>query len=98
MFAEAYPDGVTNANLGKAIAQHARDMTRNDAPFNDYLSAENASLPANALRGMERFSALGCTTSHSQRSITTMAVLQAWILNSSLQGLPHMDIFKATTL
>ncbi len=65
LFAQAYPDGVTTANLGNAIAQHAKDMTRTDSPFNDYLTTGANVLSENALRGQERFNALGCVSCHN---------------------------------
>lgn len=65
MFAQAYPDGVTTANLGNAISQHTKDMTRTDSPFNDYLNDESKVLPTQAMRGKERFNALGCVSCHN---------------------------------
>lgn len=64
MFAEAYPDGVTAANLGNALAQHTKDMTRTDSPFNAYLNDERP-LSEQALRGKDRFNALGCVSCHN---------------------------------
>jgi cytochrome c peroxidase len=65
MFAEVYPDGVTAANIGNALAQHTKDMTRTDSPFNDYLTDANNALPPQAMRGKERFNALGCVACHN---------------------------------
>lgn len=64
-FAEVYPDGVTAANLGNAIAQHSKDMTRTDSPFNAYLNDATHSLDEQAQRGLDRFNALGCTSCHN---------------------------------
>lgn len=65
MFAEVYPDGVTAANLGNALSQHTKDMTRTDSPFNDYLTDANNALQPQAMRGKERFNALGCVACHN---------------------------------
>lgn len=65
LFAQAYPDGVTVANLGNALAQHTKDMTRTDSAFNDFLNGETKALPAQALRGKARFKALGCVACHN---------------------------------
>lgn len=65
MFAKVYPDGVTEANLGNAIAQHTKDMTRTDSPFNNWLSGDSGAMSAQALQGRERFNALGCVSCHN---------------------------------
>ncbi|MGJ8689771.1 MAG: cytochrome-c peroxidase [Gammaproteobacteria bacterium] len=65
MFEEVYADGVTVANLGNALSQHTKDMTRTDSPFNDYLNDESKSLSEQALRGKERFDAVGCVACHN---------------------------------
>ncbi|MEX0964114.1 MAG: cytochrome c peroxidase [Pseudohongiellaceae bacterium] len=64
-FEEAYPDGVTAANLGNAIAQHSKDMTRTDSPFNAYLTDSANALSDQAQRGWNRFNELGCVSCHN---------------------------------
>lgn len=64
-FDAIYPDGVTEANLGNAIAQHARDMTRDDSRFNQHLSSGEATLSEQELRGWERFNDVGCASCHN---------------------------------
>jgi len=64
-FASIYSDGLTAANLGNAIAQHSRDMTRSDSRFNEYLSSAAATLSEQELRGWERFKAVGCASCHN---------------------------------
>ena len=65
MFEEVYPDGVTAANLGNALSQHTKDMTRTDSAFNDYLNDESKALPEQVIRGKARFNALGCVACHN---------------------------------
>tara|TARA_R110002167_G_scaffold58704_1_gene166111 strand:+ start:31800 stop:33098 length:1299 start_codon:yes stop_codon:yes gene_type:complete len=65
LFEEAYTDGVTAANLGNALSQHTKDMTRSDSAFNDFLNDENKALPEQAIRGKARFNALGCVACHN---------------------------------
>lgn len=64
-FTAIYPDGVTEANLGNAIAQHARDMTRDDSRFNQHLSTGAATLSEQELRGWQRFKDVGCASCHN---------------------------------
>ncbi|MBL4581703.1 MAG: c-type cytochrome [Gammaproteobacteria bacterium] len=64
-FASIYPDGLTAANLGNAIAQHSRDMTRSDSRFNEHLSTGAVTLSEQELRGWERFNDVGCASCHN---------------------------------
>lgn len=64
-FAAIYPDGLTAANLGNAIAQHSRDMTRSDSRFNEHLSSGAATLSDQELRGWQRFTEVGCASCHN---------------------------------
>ncbi len=65
LFEQAYSDGVTVANLANALSQHTKDMTRTDSPFNDYLTDSNNQLSEQAMRGKERFNAVGCVSCHN---------------------------------
>lgn len=64
-FTAIYPEGLTAANLGNAIAQHTRDMTSSDSRFNEYLSTEVATLSEQELRGWQRFNDVGCASCHN---------------------------------
>ncbi len=64
-FEAIYPDGVTAANLGDAISQHVKDMTRTDSRFNAYLQGDSTALNAQEQRGLERFNAVGCSSCHN---------------------------------
>jgi cytochrome c peroxidase len=64
-FAALYPDGVTAANLGNAIAEQSRAMTRSDSRFNQYLSSGVATLSEQELNGWRRFNDLGCASCHN---------------------------------
>jgi cytochrome c peroxidase len=64
-FDAIYPDGVTAANLGNAIAQHSRGMTQDDSRFNQHLSTGSATLSEQELRGWQRFNDVGCASCHN---------------------------------
>lgn len=64
-FNAIYPDGVTAANIGNAIAEHSRSMVRDDSRFNAYLQGDQSALSAQELRGWERFQAVGCASCHN---------------------------------
>lgn len=68
-FALVYPEGITAANLGDALAQHTRNMTLTDSPFNLHLSGQAEMLSEQARRGWQRFEALGCTSCHNGISL-----------------------------
>ncbi|MDX1490776.1 MAG: cytochrome c peroxidase [Pseudohongiellaceae bacterium] len=91
-FNAAYPDGLTERNLGNAIAQHSKDMTRTDSPFNDYLNGDTSALSTQEIRGKQRFDQLGCTSCHnginlggnSYQAIAAKAVLAKMDLSEDL--------------
>jgi len=64
-FAAIYPDGLTAANLGNAIGQHTRDMTRTDSRFNQHLTSGATTLSEGELRGWQRFNEVGCVSCHN---------------------------------
>lgn len=64
-FDALYPDGVSAANIGNAIAQHTKDMTRTDSRFNAFLGGDSAALSDQEKRGWERFQAVGCASCHN---------------------------------
>ncbi|MCW8194595.1 c-type cytochrome [Proteobacteria bacterium 005FR1] len=64
-FALVYPDGITAANLGDALAQHTKNMTLTDSAFNLHLSDHTNALGEQAMRGWRRFEALGCSSCHN---------------------------------
>jgi cytochrome c peroxidase len=64
-FNAIYPDGVTAANLGNALAQHSRDMTQDDSRFNQHLTTGAATLSEQELRGWQRFNDVGCASCHN---------------------------------
>ena len=64
-FAAIYPDGVTAANIGNAIAQQTRNMIRSDSRFNEFLNGDAAALTEQEQRGWERFQAVGCASCHN---------------------------------
>lgn len=64
-FADIYPDGVTAANLGDALSQHVKAMTRTDSRFNAYLNGDEQALTEQERRGYQRFNDMGCTACHN---------------------------------
>lgn len=64
-FDAIYPEGLTAKNLGNAIAEHSKNMTRTDSPFNDYLNDSTKTLNESAQRGQVRFQELGCSSCHN---------------------------------
>jgi cytochrome c peroxidase len=64
LFARAFPDGVTAANVTRAIAEFERTLLTPDAPFDRYLRGDAAALTDQQRQGFERFTALGCISCH----------------------------------
>jgi len=63
-FAEAYPGGVTRANVKDAIATFERSLVTPDSPFDKFLRGDAEALGAEALRGYELFQSYGCVGCH----------------------------------
>jgi len=90
-FAAVYPDGVTAANLGNAISQHTKDMTRTDSAFNAYLQGADVTLSESALRGRERFDALGCVACHNGINLGGNSYQSTNLARAGLSGHAAVD-------
>ena len=67
MFEKAFPgeaEPVTAENWGKAIGAYERVLLT-PAPFDRYLKGDNASLGAQAKRGLDKFMSFGCVGCHN---------------------------------
>lgn len=63
-FRDAYADGVTPANVRKAIASFESSLTTPDSRFDRYLRGDRTAITDEEKRGYELFKDLGCTTCH----------------------------------
>lgn len=64
-FQQVFEDGVTEANLARALAEQGRNMIRNDSPFIRHLSGEPNQLSDQAQQGWQRFQDIGCIACHN---------------------------------
>jgi cytochrome c peroxidase len=64
LFAKAYPDGLTAANIIHAIASFERSLITPNSRFDRYLRGDRKALSARELRGYELFKDYGCITCH----------------------------------
>lgn len=65
-FAAVYPDGITVNNMADAIAYFQTvNFIRPSTPFVRHLNGEDGQLSEQALRGWERFEAVGCSSCHN---------------------------------
>src|SRR5262245_58185108 len=70
-FAAAFPDGVSGANLGKALASFQRTLLLADSPVDRFRVGETAGLSASELHGLWLFESRGkCWKCHSGRNFT----------------------------
>ncbi|MCC6217229.1 MAG: hypothetical protein IT376_20390 [Polyangiaceae bacterium] len=64
-FAAAFPEGLTQATVLRAIADAERTLTLDDTPFDRYVRGEDAALDADALAGFDLFyGAARCSRCH----------------------------------
>lgn len=64
VFAAAFPDGITEANLRHAIAEYERTLVTPNARFDRYLRGDAAALSDDEKKGYALFKDLGCASCH----------------------------------
>jgi cytochrome c peroxidase len=68
-FREAYPDGVTTANVKDALARYVDTLTTPNARFDQFLRGDADALSADERRGYETFKELGCASCHQGANV-----------------------------
>ncbi len=63
-FADAYPDGLTKANLIDAFTRFERGLITPNARFDRFLRGEHNALDTGEKQGYRLFNSLGCVTCH----------------------------------
>ena len=58
-------DNVTMDNAAKAIAAYERTLITPNSPYDQYVKGDKEALSAQAIRGMDTFEAIGCSSCHS---------------------------------
>jgi cytochrome c peroxidase len=58
-------NNVTMDNAAKAIAAYERTLITPNSPFDQYVNGDKTALSAQAIRGMDTFENIGCTSCHS---------------------------------
>jgi len=58
-------DGITEENVGKAIANFERSLVANNSRFDQYANGDMNALTALELRGMINFTEVGCANCHN---------------------------------
>jgi cytochrome c peroxidase len=69
LFDALFADGITAANIQKAIAEYERTLITPGAPFDRYLQGEDGAIDAKAKRGYRLFRTLGCSACHQGRNV-----------------------------
>jgi len=68
-FTASFPDGVTEANTRRAIADFERTLLTKNAPFDRYLAGDEHALSPEARTGYETFKSVGCIACHQGRNV-----------------------------
>jgi len=68
-FAAAFPDGVKEANVRRAIADFERTLLTRGSPFDRFLGGDQQALGPEAKNGYETFKAVGCIACHQGRNV-----------------------------
>lgn len=71
LFRNAYGDGITEQNIGKALAAFERLITEKDTPFGRFLKGDTAALSQQELRGLDLFTGKAfCVTCHNGSNLS----------------------------
>ena len=68
-FAAAFPDGITEANVRRAIADFERTLATPGARFDRWLLGDKSALSGDELAGYEAFKSVGCIACHQGRNV-----------------------------
>ena len=68
-FAEAFPDGISQANVRSAIAGFERTLATPSARFDRWLTGDKQALSAEERAGYELFKSVGCVACHQGRNV-----------------------------
>jgi cytochrome c peroxidase len=68
-FAEAFPDGISEANVRSAIAGFERTLVTPSARFDLWLTGDKQALSAEERAGYELFKSVGCVACHQGRNV-----------------------------
>jgi cytochrome c peroxidase len=68
-FTASFPDGVTEANTRRAIADFERTLLTKNSPFDRYLAGDAHALSPEARAGYETFKSVGCIACHQGRNV-----------------------------
>lgn len=65
LFAELYPEGITEATITNAIEEFERTLVTPNSQFDKWLLGDDSALTAQELRGYELFKEYSCATCHT---------------------------------
>ena len=68
-FRDAFPDGLTQANVLNALAEFERSLITPNAPIDRYLRGERDALTADERQGYRLFKSYGCVACHQGMNI-----------------------------
>jgi cytochrome c peroxidase len=68
-FRAAFPDGVSEVNLRRAIADFERTLLTRNSPFDRFLGGDERALAPDARAGYETFKSVGCIACHQGRNV-----------------------------
>jgi cytochrome c peroxidase len=68
-FAAIFPDGITEANVRRAIADFERTLITRGSPFDRFLEGDAGALDPLAKNGYETFKAVGCIACHQGSNV-----------------------------
>ncbi len=68
-FDRSFPDGITEANVTRAIAAFERTLVTTGSPFDRWLEGDSKALSAEQKAGYELFKSVGCVACHQGKNV-----------------------------
>jgi cytochrome c peroxidase len=90
-FAAVFPDGLTAANVRRAILEYERSLNTPNAPFDRYLRGNSQAVSPEVIQGYAMFKSYGCSTCHQGMAIGGNVFERFGVLRDLFVDRGHFD-------
>jgi cytochrome c peroxidase len=89
-FSAIFPDGVTAANVSRALAAFERTLVTRGSPFDRWLEGDADALSADEKEGYETFKSVGCVACHQGTNVGGNMLQRFGVLGDYFQDRGHV--------
>ena len=90
-FAAVFPDGLTAANVRRAILEYERSLNTPNAPFDRYLRGNSQAVSPEVIQGYAMFKSYGCSSCHQGMAIGGNVFERFGVLRDLFADRGHFD-------